>query len=63
LVPEARNRLNTVFMTGMFIGGSIGSAGAAFAWAHGGWTVVSLYGGALAAIALLLELTARWSRR
>lgn len=63
LVPEARNRLNTVFMTGMFIGGSIGSAGAAFAWAHGGWTMVSLYGGALAAIALLLELTARWSRR
>lgn len=63
LVPEARSRLNTVFMTGMFIGGSLGSAGAAFAWSHGGWVAVSSYGAALAALALALELTARWSRR
>ncbi len=63
LVPEARSRLNTVFMTGMFIGGAIGSAGAAFAWSHGGWAVVCGYGAALAALALILEITARWARR
>jgi len=62
LVPEARSRLNTVFMTGMFVGGALGSAGAAFAWAHGGWVAVCLYGAALAALALVLELTARWRR-
>ncbi|WP_022720403.1 MFS transporter [Rhodopseudomonas sp. B29] len=63
LVPEARSRLNTVFMTGMFVGGAIGSAGASVAWAHGGWFAVCLYGGGLAALALILELTARWSSR
>lgn len=63
LVPEARSRLNTVFMTGIFIGGAIGSAGASFAWAHGGWTAVSLFGGALALLGLSLEFGGRWLRR
>ncbi|MCG6204046.1 MFS transporter [Rhodopseudomonas sp. HC1] len=63
LVPEARSRLNTVFVTVMFLGGAIGSAGAAFAWSHGGWAAVCGYGAALAALALVLELAARWSRR
>src|SRR5690606_26712706 len=32
LRPEARNRINTVYMCGMFLGGSIGAAGAGLAW-------------------------------
>ncbi|MGP9811135.1 MFS transporter [Rhodopseudomonas sp. NSM] len=63
LVPEARSRLNTVFMTGMFIGGSAGSAGAAFAWGQGGWPAVCGFGAALAAVALVLEIMARRAAR
>lgn len=49
---EYKSRLNTVFMTTMFFGGSLGSIGAAFAWHHLGWSGVSLFGGALALVAL-----------
>lgn len=36
LAPEARGRINTIYMTGMFLGGAIGSAGAGVAWGLGG---------------------------
>ncbi len=48
LRPEARNRLNTIFMTGMFLGGSVGSAAAMAVWAWGGWNAVSDLGAGLA---------------
>ncbi len=59
LQPEARSRINTIFMAGMFLGGAAGSAGAMAAWRGGGWGMVCLLGGALAALALLLEYRAR----
>lgn len=59
LRPEARSRINTIFMTGMFLGGAAGSAGAMTAWAHGGWAAVSGFGAALGALALTLEVTGR----
>ena len=55
LRPEARNRLNTVFMGGMFVGGAVGSAGASLAWEIAGWNAVCGFGVALVIIALGLH--------
>jgi len=52
LRPEARNRLNTIFMGGMFVGGAIGSAGSVLAWHTAGWYAVCAFGAASVAIAL-----------
>ena len=38
LMPEARSRLNGVFVGVFFVGGSAGAAGAGVAWAMAGWT-------------------------
>ncbi|MDR3514634.1 MAG: MFS transporter [Azospirillaceae bacterium] len=59
LRPDARNRLNTIYMTGMFLGGSIGSAGATAAWTAGGWMAVSALGGLFALLALFLQAAFR----
>ncbi len=56
LRPEARARLNTVFMSSMFLGGAGGSALATAAWKIGGWTAVSAVGASLAAIATLIQM-------
>ncbi|MGA9651095.1 MFS transporter [Pedobacter sp.] len=39
LVPEARNRLNTIFMSVSFIGASCGSALGLWLWDKGGWAL------------------------
>ncbi|WP_315985102.1 MFS transporter [Hymenobacter sp. BT188] len=44
LIPEARSRLNTVYMTSSFIGGSLGSLAGGFAWAHWQWPGVCATG-------------------
>lgn len=63
LHPEYKSRLNTVFMTTMFLGGSLGSVGAAIAWRHAGWLGVSVLGGALALAALLSQFRAHRLQR
>jgi predicted MFS family arabinose efflux permease len=59
LRPEARNRLNTIFMGGMFVGGAVGSAGASLAWQFAGWVAVCAFGAGLVAIALGLHACGR----
>jgi len=56
LRPEARARLNTIFMGSMFLGGAGGAAAATAAWNAGGWTFVSGLGIALAVLATVLQL-------
>ena len=62
LRPEARSRLNTIFMGAMFVGGAVGSAAATGVWARGGWSAVAVLSGTFAAIATAIQV-ARLSRR
>jgi predicted MFS family arabinose efflux permease len=55
LRAEARARINTVFMSAMFIGGAMGSAASSAAWILGGWTAVSALGAALAVAAVVVR--------
>lgn len=59
LDAHARSRLNTVFMTGMFLGGAAGSAMATFAWGQGGWPLVSVLGAALGVAAFAVKISHR----
>lgn len=63
LDPEARSRLNTIFMTAMFLGGAAGAALSTVVWNYGGWIDVSLLGGLLAIVALAIQFVSRRARR
>jgi predicted MFS family arabinose efflux permease len=63
LRPEARARLNTIFMGGMFLGGAAGSAAATQAWTAAGWVGVSVLGAALALCATLIQCGSLIRRR
>ena len=51
--PDARNRINTVYMVSFFLGGAGGTILGALAWEHFQWVGVSLFGLALSVAALL----------
>nr|WP_206243026.1 MFS transporter [Novosphingobium terrae] len=55
LRPEARARLNTLFMGSMFLGGAAGSATATAAWNQGGWHAVMVLGAGFAVVASALQ--------
>ncbi|TAJ71548.1 MAG: MFS transporter [Phenylobacterium sp.] len=61
LRPEARSRLNTLFMGAMFLGGATGSALAMSAWSAGGWPAASALGVAFALAAIPPQLRPRHS--
>lgn len=63
LLPEARNRLNTVYMTTYFLGGSLGTALGAYAWSVGGWPAVCAVGGGMPLLGLLVVGVRRALRR
>ena len=55
LRPDARGRINGVYMSGYFLGGAIGTGFATLAYAAGGWPLTCALGGAYAAAILLIE--------
>jgi predicted MFS family arabinose efflux permease len=55
LVPEARSRLNTVYMVTYFLGGALGSALGAYGWTHWRWNGVCAAGAAQLLIALAVR--------
>lgn len=59
LRPDARGRVNTLFMSGIFIGGTIGSAGASTLYHIAGWSAVCLFGAAMASLAITLQVTGK----
>ncbi len=56
LKPEARNRINTVYMVTYFIGGSIGTWLASLAWTYYQWSGVCVIGIALSLAATIIHL-------
>ena len=57
--PDAKSRINSIYMTMYFIGGACGSALGVYAWHHGGWKMSCLVGILLvlgAAIFALIDL-------
>ncbi len=56
LQPEARGRINGLFVCLFFIGGAIGAAAATLAWTHGGWTWVCAVVGSFALLALITDM-------
>jgi predicted MFS family arabinose efflux permease len=52
LGAELRSRLNGLYMATFFLGGAVGSALGAWAYAKGGWPLASWIGFALPAMAL-----------
>jgi predicted MFS family arabinose efflux permease len=59
LEPGARNRINTVYMTGMFLFGAVGSAAGSAAWNTTGWTGVTSLGLVLGAVSFSTHLLNR----
>ncbi len=63
LVPGATNRSNTIFMSHLFAGGSLGTLCAGLAWNYGSWNAVCLVGFAFAfAVAVVNVLFHRCKR-
>jgi predicted MFS family arabinose efflux permease len=59
LLPQARSRLTTVYITTMFAGGAAGSAAGAQAYEHWGWAGATLTAAAFPLLGLLCWLATR----
>jgi predicted MFS family arabinose efflux permease len=60
LIPEARNRINTVFMVTYFVGGALGTFLAGFAWSLWQWNGVCALGASFFSAALIVWAVGSW---
>jgi predicted MFS family arabinose efflux permease len=60
LIPEARNRINTVFMVTYFVGGALGTFIAGFAWSRWQWNGVCALGASFFGAALIVWAVGSW---
>ncbi|WP_053958915.1 MFS transporter [Sulfobacillus thermosulfidooxidans] len=56
LRPDARARVNTIYMATYFLGGSVGSGVASLAWAHAHWTGVTFTALGLLSVAIITHI-------
>lgn len=61
-VPHASNRANTIFMTSLFIGGSVGTFCSGAIWPHWGWHGVCSVGILFATLSLIISAYERLHR-
>ena len=59
LRPEARGRINGLFVGLFFLGGAVGATAAGLAWTYGGWRAVCVVGAAFGAACLLADVGRR----
>lgn len=59
LRPDAKSRINAIYMTTYFIGGACGSALGVIAWQYGGWMMSCMAGVSLVILALCFALLDR----
>lgn len=55
-VPNAANRANTIFMTSLFAGGSVGTFTSGMAWTQWGWSGVACAGASFALCSLAISV-------
>ncbi len=63
LRPDARARINSVYMGSLFIAGAIASAVSGMLYQRSGWTAATVFGGALPVLALLVWAVSRLRAR
>jgi predicted MFS family arabinose efflux permease len=59
LRPEARGRLNALFVAIFFVGGAVGAAAAFAAWSYGGWNGVCAVSAMFGVLGLVTDLATR----
>lgn len=59
LRPEARGRINGLFVALFFIGGGVGATTASLAWSYGGWSAVCAVAAGFGVLGLVTDLLTR----
>ena len=59
LQPEARGRINGLFVGLFFLGGAAGAAMVGVAWVSGGWLMICVLGAGVGIAALVVDLITR----